>query len=107
MRGYCMSIGAIVLSVTFGIWNASWWQCWLYPNVGLTTIYFLLNYVVLPGGICLEIVDFVRRRTKEAESSLEPLRERIVTERVLVICPYCSTKNEQGIIKCQSCGAKL
>lgn len=37
-----------------------------------------------------------------------PVREReIVSERFLVICPFCGGKNEQGTISCQSCGAKL
>lgn len=27
--------------------------------------------------------------------------------RVLIVCPYCGAKNEQGILKCQSCGARL
>jgi len=51
---------------------------------------------------------WVRRRlTIEKDSSLEPLKERIVTERVLVVCPFCGAKSEQGITMCQSCGADL
>lgn len=26
---------------------------------------------------------------------------------VLVICPYCGHKNEQGITKCEKCGASI
>jgi hypothetical protein len=26
---------------------------------------------------------------------------------VLVVCPYCGHKNEQGITKCQNCGASI
>ena len=33
-------------------------------------------------------------------------KERIV-ERVLVVCPYCGHKNEQGMSKCGECGADL
>ncbi|MFX1261161.1 MAG: zinc-ribbon domain-containing protein [Promethearchaeota archaeon] len=33
-------------------------------------------------------------------------RERIV-ERVLVVCPYCGHKNEQGMSKCAQCGADI
>lgn len=37
-----------------------------------------------------------------------PIREReIVRDRVLVICPYCGTKNEQGITTCSNCDAAL
>jgi len=35
----------------------------------------------------------------------EPIRE--VISKVLVICPYCGAKNEQGILKCQNCKADL
>ena len=42
----------------------------------------------------------------------QPVEERIkerevVSERFLVICPFCGTKNEQGMNKCQNCGADL
>jgi ribosomal protein L40E len=30
-----------------------------------------------------------------------------VIERVLVICPFCGAKNEQGAPKCANCGAQL
>lgn len=43
--------------------------------------------------------------TIEAEPIRE--RERIVTERVLVICPFCGAKTEQGLTKCQNCQADL
>ncbi|MGY5870879.1 MAG: hypothetical protein RTV72_01400 [Candidatus Thorarchaeota archaeon] len=36
------------------------------------------------------------------------IREReIVRDRVLVICPYCGSKNEQGITTCANCDADL
>jgi len=36
------------------------------------------------------------------------VREReIVRDRVLVICPYCGSKNEQGVLSCQNCDAEL
>ena len=28
-------------------------------------------------------------------------------ERVLVVCPYCGTKNEQGVSKCTNCDGEL
>ncbi len=35
------------------------------------------------------------------------IREREVTTRVLVVCPYCGAKNEQGILSCHNCDAEL
>ena len=67
-----------------------------------------LIYLVLPAGVCLAIVDFAQRKQVPKDlASLEPLRERLVTERVLVICPFCGTKNEQGITTCRNCGAEV
>lgn len=38
----------------------------------------------------------------------DTVREReIVRDRVLVICPYCGSKNEQGVLNCQNCDAEL
>ena len=37
----------------------------------------------------------------------EATKEREVTTRILVICPFCGAKNEQGILKCYNCGAEL
>jgi len=42
-----------------------------------------------------------------AQTTSAPVKERIVSERFLVICPFCGAKNEQGTSSCQSCGAKL
>ena len=38
----------------------------------------------------------------------ETMKEReIITERVMVICPYCGAKNPQGLSKCQNCNSDL
>ena len=33
--------------------------------------------------------------------------EREIITKVLVICPYCGFKNEQGVLKCQNCSAEI
>lgn len=42
-----------------------------------------------------------------APRGLEPMKEREIMTRVLVICPFCGAKNEQGVLKCHNCGADL
>lgn len=38
----------------------------------------------------------------------QTIKEReIVRDRVLVICPYCGAKNEQGVLNCYNCDAEL
>jgi hypothetical protein len=79
------------------------------PNMGsLSFVLFIVGLVAMSVGFILLIAG---RKKKDSlpepfEDSLDP-RERIVTERVLVICPYCGTKNDQGIIKCRKCGAEM
>ncbi len=113
MKGRYVSIGAVVLTVLlvnlfpsgllhvlFGQGTALFW--------GQPYVEYFLIFIVLPGGVCLEIVDFVRRRqTVKKDYSPESLREKIVTERILVVCPYCGAKNEQGILRCRACGAEM
>ena len=103
MRGCGISIGAIAVLMLLMIMLPG--QQNLYTREAIRAV---LIYLVLPGGICLEIVDFARRRrATKKDSSLEPLRERIITERILVICPFCSTKVEQGVAFCPNCGGKM
>ncbi len=113
MKGRYVSIGALVLTVLlvnlfpsgllhvlFGQGTAFFW--------GQPYVEYFLIFIVLPGGICLEIVDFVRgRQTVKKDYSPEALGEKIVTERILVICPFCGAKTEQGLLKCQNCHADL
>ncbi len=107
MRGRYVSIGAVVLYIALVYWTGTrGFEPTFYPVVNL--IMPLLIWFVLPGGVCLEIVGFVgRRRTIEKDPSQDSAGERIVTERVLVVCPYCGAKNEQGILKCRACGAEM
>jgi len=48
---------------------------------------------------------FVRSAPEAAMSSIST-REREVV-KVLVVCPYCGAKTEQGLSKCQNCQADL
>jgi hypothetical protein len=52
--------------------------------------------------------DSKRERTewrRQPEVAREKITERIVETRVLIVCPFCGHKNEQGISKCQKCSA--
>ena len=37
----------------------------------------------------------------------QPTATTTETTKVLVICPYCGAKTEQGLTKCQKCGADI
>jgi len=47
------------------------------------------------------------RAPPASPASSRTIREREVTTRVLVVCPYCGSKNEQGILTCHNCDAEL
>ncbi|MHA1247636.1 MAG: Ig-like domain-containing protein [Candidatus Thorarchaeota archaeon] len=81
---------------------------------------FSSTIVIALGFVGLVVVVGVLAAAKHGGSSsgerlgvgeVEPARtvkeREIVTERVLVICPFCGTKNEQGTAKCTNCGAEL
>jgi len=53
-------------------------------------------------------VDHYRAPPSTPAPTSTTVREReIVRDRVLVICPYCGAKNEQGILSCHNCDAEL
>ncbi len=67
----------------------------------------------------------VRRLESDTERSVEDMDEEELVEAmerlgiksisltneekqlVLVVCPYCGHKNEQGITRCENCGASV
>ncbi|MEM2143612.1 MAG: hypothetical protein QXS20_04795 [Candidatus Thorarchaeota archaeon] len=68
------------------------------PGVGGAGIVAVLALVALAGvgGVLL-----VSRRIHPASSGNVP------ASKVLVVCPYCGAKSEQGITRCEKCGAPL
>lgn len=64
-----------------------------------------LETLILPLIVCLVVVGGVaiwKKKPKVVETESFP-----VGAKVFVICPYCGAKTEQGIMKCQNCGADL
>ena len=48
------------------------------------------------------------RRKGETDSGPVRIETHTTHEKVvLVVCPYCSAKVEQGVTECPSCGGKL
>ncbi|MHA2426042.1 MAG: hypothetical protein ACXAEF_14725 [Candidatus Thorarchaeota archaeon] len=68
------------------------------------TIYDAIGKGELVGK--MEGPSFVRGRPTTTTYAQPTTREREVV-KVLVICPYCGAKTEQGLAKCQNCKADL
>jgi hypothetical protein len=102
MKGSSIVIGAVVLEILFRI---------LSGLIFLPLVEIVLIGIVLPAGIYLEVTQRESRRKEEELDEKQPpigvVQERIVTERVLVVCPFCSTKVEQGTSFCTNCGGKM
>lgn len=74
----------------------------------------LIFLTILAATVGLFIVFKVRKHepTPSAPPKVEPPkidrpRYREPAPLVLVVCPYCGAKNEQGILKCRACGAEM
>lgn len=54
-------------------------------------------------------VAYAVMRKKGKEEPGKAVQKRVIPSdaKVLVICPFCGAKTEQGIMKCENCGSKL
>ena len=69
---------------------------------------FLILLIIFSILILACLYSAYRLKRGKKEHSVTTISEReVVTERVLVVCPFCGTKNEQGITKCQNCKGDL
>jgi hypothetical protein len=75
-----------------------------------TALVMLLGIVGIVGIVIIGIVA-ASRRSKESSPEMpgpdSTLKEKEITTKVLIICPFCGAKTEQGLLKCQNCGADL
>ncbi|MCK4566900.1 MAG: hypothetical protein KAU48_06290 [Candidatus Thorarchaeota archaeon] len=71
--------------------------------------------LVMTAMIIIGVITIANSRNKQAISQPTQVHTQIPTQsttdtqviKVLVICPYCGAKTEQGIGKCQNCQADL
>lgn len=64
--------------------------------------------VAILGAFVLIMFVCYMRRKGETDSGPVRIETHTTHEKVvLVVCPYCSAKVEQGVTECPSCGGKL
>ena len=62
------------------------------------------------GGLFFVAVGFITKLVADNnnETSVDDEQVKIIEhETILVICPYCGAKNEQGVTSCTNCGAEI
>jgi len=84
------------------------WLIFLAPSIVISldaTLAFVLPIVVVLG-LFIVALWFITKIVDDDDGggSQTTIIER---ERVLVVCPYCGAKNEQGITTCANCDAEI
>ena len=90
---------------------AIFWLIFLAPSItiNLDATLSLVLPIIVVIGLFIVALCFITRITDdgdEYDSSREQVKV-IERERILVVCPYCGAKNEQGITTCKNCGAEI
>ena len=70
------------------------------------TLAFVLPVVVVLG-LFIVALWFITKIVDDDDDGGGSQTTIIERERVLVVCPYCGTKNEQGITTCANCDAEI
>ena len=96
-----MKIGRIIIGIGLLVFALFWFVALLGGRGGITTIRSL--EIIVPAIIGVIIL----KSAKSEKEEVIKVDTSIFTAKVFVICPYCGSKTEQGITKCQKCGADL
>ncbi len=84
------------------------WLIFLAPSIVISldaTLAFALPIVVVLGLFIIALWFITRIVDDDGDNGGQTTV--IERERVLVVCPYCGTKNEQGITTCANCGGDI
>ena len=105
----CSSGGCLTVIIFLAIF----WLIYLAPTITLNldaTLQFILPIAVvivlfiIALGFIANIMDDDDDDSGGSSSDEVRVIER---ERVLVVCPYCGAKNEQGVTTCKNCDAEI
>ncbi|MFX1563678.1 MAG: zinc ribbon domain-containing protein [Promethearchaeota archaeon] len=123
---YCLLVSAIVWLILVTSFMIVYVPSimFLYP-FAVIVIASIISWAILgiPAFVCIGVGVWLRRRRERAPMApiipprpvasrpvpeVQPVvREREIREVVLVVCPYCGTKNQQGTTHCSKCGASI
>ena len=87
------------------------WLIFLAPSItiNLDATFSLVLSIAVIIPLFIIALCFITRSTDSGEDYDSGSEQAKVTvhERVLVVCPYCGAKNDQGVPSCINCGAEL
>jgi hypothetical protein len=73
------------------------------------TLSLVLPIVVL-GVLFFVAIGFITKLVDDDDDEMSTDGEQVKViehEKVLVVCPYCGAKNEQGVTNCTNCDAEI
>ena len=79
-------------------------------NLDLDATLSIVLPIVVVGVLFIVAIGFITKLDDDNDDSSSGGSDQvrvIERERVLVVCPYCGAKNEQGITTCKNCDAEI
>ncbi|MFW9843046.1 MAG: zinc ribbon domain-containing protein [Candidatus Thorarchaeota archaeon] len=90
---------------------AIFWLIFLAPSIaiGLDATLSLILSISILIPLFIAALCFITRSSDDSNDYDSGIEQAKVTEheRILVVCPYCGAKNDQGVPSCANCGAEL
>jgi hypothetical protein len=95
---------------TFIIILAIIWLIFVAPLivVSLNATLALVLPIIVVVGLFIVAIWFITKIVDDGDDEMDDDQVRVVEhETILVVCPYCGAKNEQGITTCANCDAEI
>ena len=102
MNGRRAGIGLILIMIA----SFFFWLETVLPTPDPSNDYSFIGFPLGFAGIVVCLIS-TKKNAPPARVELDHPRYREPAPLVLVVCPYCGAKNEQGILKCRKCSAEI
>jgi hypothetical protein len=101
--GGCLAV-FIILAIIFLIYLAPE----ITFNLNLDATLSIVIPIVIVGVIFIVALGFITKLVDDDDDDSGGEHVKVIErEKVLVVCPYCGAKNEQGATTCKNCDAEI
>lgn len=88
------------------------WLIYLGPSIiiGMDAALSLILPILVLGVLFFVAIGFITKLVDDDDDEVSSDGEQVKViehEKVLVVCPYCGAKNEQGVTNCTNCDAEI